>query len=163
MPTSRVNDINMYYERHGQGEPLILVSGFSADHTVWDEVLGTLSKQYEVIVFDNRGAGQTDIPEGPYSIKQLAEDVVALCGSLNIKQAHFIGSSMGGYILQELAYQHPNLVKSAVITNSTFATHTSFHYYVDAQLEMRKANLPLATFYKASCCWAFSFQFLSHP
>lgn len=161
MPKILINDINMYYEIHGQGEPLVLITGFSADHTAWNMILEEFSKNYQVIVFDNRGAGQTDVPQGPYSIEQMADDVAALCEALSIKQANFVGNSMGGYILQALAYHHPNLVKSAVIGNSTFVTHTSFHFYVAAQLELIKANAPASALIKASCCWAFSYQFLS--
>jgi len=163
MPKIKINDINMYYERYGEGQPLVLIAGFSADHTVWSMVIEPLAKHYDVIVFDNRGAGQTDVPEGAYSITQLAEDVVGLCQALNVDKAHFIGNSMGGYILQELAYRHSQYVKSAIISNSTFATHTPFHYYVAAQLAMIKANLAPEILMRASSAWAFSYQFLSQP
>lgn len=161
MPIISVNDIDMYYHSHGKGEPLFLIAGFAADHRIWEPVIDKFSQNYQVIVFDNRGAGQTDVPNGPYSIEQLANDVAALCSALSIPHAHFIGNSMGGFILQTLAYQHPNLVKSAIICNSTLVTQTSFNYYLDAHLEFMKANAPDVALIKASCCWAFSFQFLS--
>ena len=160
MPKIKVNDINMYYEIHGNGEPLVFISGFSADHTAWRTVINDFKNQYQVIIFDNRGAGQTDAPEGPYSIEQMAEDVVALCQHLNIAQAHFVGNSMGGYILQMLAYRHAHLVKSATICNSTVLTQTCFHFFVEAQLELIKSNAPPTAVIKASCAWVFSFQFL---
>ncbi len=163
MPKIKVNDIEMYYEIHGQGEPLVLIAGFSVDHTAWQAVIDGFAKHYQVIVFDNRGAGQTDVPDGPYSVDQLAEDVVALCQVLCIKKAHFVGNSMGGYILQTLAYRHSHLVQSAVICNSTFVAHTCFQYFMAAQLELMQANAPMAALLKASCCWAFSYQFLSQP
>lgn len=153
----------MYYECYGQGEPIILIAGFSADHTVWYEAINQLKQSYQIIVFDNRGAGQTDIPKGNYSIKQMADDVFALCEKLKIRQAHFVGNSMGGFILQLLALHHPKLVKSAIISNSTYSVRCGFHVYVAAQLELIKANAPLASLLKASCAWAFSYQFLSKP
>lgn len=163
MPKIKINDIEMYYEVHGQGQPLVLIAGFSADHTVWQSVINEFAKQYQIIVFDNRGAGQTDVPEGPYSIDQLAGDVAALCQALHIEKAHFVGNSMGGYILQTLAYRYSHLIKSAVICNSTFVAHTCFRYFMTAQLELRQANAPMAALIKASCCWGFSYQFLSQP
>ena len=111
MPKIQVNDISMYYETHGQGEPLVLISGFSADHSVWSRVVDALKANYQVIVFDNRGAGQTDVPLGPYSIEQMAADVDGLCQQLGIQRAHFVGSSMGGFILQTLDFRYPKRVK----------------------------------------------------
>nr|WP_258956523.1 alpha/beta fold hydrolase [Legionella sainthelensi] len=68
MPRIKVNDISMYYERHGQGEPIVFIAGFSADHLAWAAIVEYLKEKYQVILFDNRGIGQTDIPEGLYSI-----------------------------------------------------------------------------------------------
>lgn len=163
MPKIKINDISMYYETYGQGEPIIFISGFGADHTIWYEVVNQLKQSYQVIVFDNRGAGQTDVPKGDYSIKQMADDVFALCVKLKIQQAHFVGNSLGGFILQLLALHYPNLVKSAIISNSAHSAQCGFHVYVAAQLELIKANVPLALLAKASCAWAFSYQFLSKP
>jgi 3-oxoadipate enol-lactonase len=71
-----------------------------------------------VILFDNRGVGQSDAPNYPYTIDMMADDLIGLCDYLSIKKANFIGHSMGGYILQTLAYKCPDLVKCAVIANS---------------------------------------------
>lgn len=163
MPKIKINDIEMYYETQGQGEPIVLIAGFSADHVHWNEVVDHLKDSYQLITLDNRGAGQTDVPLGAYTIDQMAQDVVDLCMALGIKQANFVGNSMGGYIAQVLAYKHPKLVKSMVISNSTTATHTCFHFYVDAQLELIKANAPVVPLIRGSCSWAFSYQFLSQP
>jgi len=163
MPKVKVNDINIYYERHGQGEPLILIGGFGADHTIWDSIDDIFSKHYEVIVFDNRGAGQTDVPMGAYTIEQLTKDVVSLCKALKITKAHFIGNSMGGYILQELACHYPSLVKSAIISNSTNGGRTCFHNYLEAQLELIKAEVPLNVLIKATCSWVYSIDYLLQP
>lgn len=163
MPKIQVNDIAMYYETHGKGEPLVLIGGFSVDHTTWASVIDKFSDHYQVVLFDNRGAGQTDVPEGHYSVLQMAEDIAALCSALNINQAHFVGSSMGGHILQTLAYRYPQLVKSAVISNSAMTTQCCFHFYVTAQLELLKADAPLVSLIKASCSWLFSYSFLSRP
>jgi pimeloyl-ACP methyl ester carboxylesterase len=94
MPKITVNDITMYYETHGEGEPLILISGFGADHLMWDEVVSRLKNNYKVIVFDNRGAGQTDVPQKPYTIAEMSDDTAQLCHQLHIKKAHFIGNSI---------------------------------------------------------------------
>jgi pimeloyl-ACP methyl ester carboxylesterase len=163
MPHLKVNDINMYYEIHGSGEPVVLVAGFSNDHSVWSGIVDMLKNDYQVIVFDNRGTGQTDVTDAPYSIEQMAADIAALCAGIGIRRAHFVGNSMGGYMLQALAYQHPQLVKSAVLSNTSQRAHCGYHIYAAAQLDMLKASVPLAIMVHASCGWAFSYRFLMQP
>lgn len=163
MPIAKINDISMYYEIHGEGEPLVLISGFGADHLSWLPTLDFFKQHYQVIIFDNRGAGRTDVPEGPYSVEQMADDVAALCVHLKITRVNFVGNSMGGYILQSLAYCHPKLVKAAVICNSTFVRGGCFQLYAAAHLEFLKAKMPKEALIKAMSAWVFSYSFLSKP
>ena len=158
-----INDISMYYEVHGKGEPIVFIAGLGADHTNWKEIIDRFKDNYQVVVFDNRGAGQTDVPEGPYSIEQMADDVFVLCSKLGIHHAHFIGSSMGGFILQTLALHHPKLVKSATICNATSTIHSCFHLYLSAHLNLLKSTAPKELLFKASITWLFSYRFLSQP
>ncbi|PIQ42806.1 MAG: alpha/beta hydrolase [Gammaproteobacteria bacterium CG11_big_fil_rev_8_21_14_0_20_46_22] len=162
MPSLQSNGINLYYETYGQGEPLVLVAGFTADHTAWYTVTEALSKHYQVIIFDNRGAGQSDIPKGPYSIDQMADDVISLCDALDIQQAHFIGSSMGGFIVQTLAHRYAERVKSVVICNSVAKPESCYNIFAEAQLQLMKAGAPAKAIIQIGLSWAFSQQFLSH-
>jgi 3-oxoadipate enol-lactonase len=161
MAKIKLNDLTMYYEVHGRGTPLICISGFGCDHSVWTDMIDLFKNKYQLILFDNRGAGQTDCPTGPYTVEQMSNDVVNLCEELNIHHAHFIGNSMGGFILQHLAWKQPKLVKSATISHSATNINTPFHVYVEAQLELMKARAPMNALLKASCAWAFSHSFLS--
>ena len=162
MPHIKVNDISMYYEIHGQGEPIVFIGGFTADHVVWNATLSYF-KDYQVILFDNRGAGQTDVPEGPYSIEQMADDVAALCESLGILRAHFVGNSMGGFILQTLIMRHRDLVKSATLSNSVLTPRAPFQIYLEALRELRNSNASEEVLIKMACSWFFSYQFISQP
>src|SRR3990167_1824929 len=163
MPKIKINDISMYYEIHGQGEPIIFVAGFSVDHTMWYEIINKFSDKYQLILFDNRGSGQTDVPHSLYSIDEMTKDVVDLCTALEIKQANFVGNSMGRFIVQTLAFRYPQLIKSAVISNSATSFQCCFQIYVDAQLEFIKANTPLTALSKAISSWIFSYHYLSQP
>lgn len=163
MPKVKINDISMYYEIHGQGEPIVFIAGFSCDHTVWSLVVDILKVNYQVILFDNRGAGQTDAPVGPYSIEQMSLDVVSLCKELGINRAHFVGNSMGGFILQFLALHHSDLVKSAIISNSTMNANCAFNIYLAAQRQLLAANAPLSALVHAASSWTFSYRYLSLP
>ena len=119
MPIVTVNDIHIYYEIHGEGEPLVLIAGLSTDITAYIRIIGELSQTYRVIAFDNRGAGRTDKPDMPYSIEMMANDTARLLHTLDIEQAHILGISMGGRIAVDLTLRHPELVKSLILV-STF-------------------------------------------
>lgn len=84
MPKIKINDINLYYEQQGQGQPVVFISGYSVDHLCWVDIPLAFSTDYQAVVLDNRGSGQSDRPDFPYSIDLLAEDVVALCKALNL-------------------------------------------------------------------------------
>jgi 3-oxoadipate enol-lactonase len=119
MPTVKVNDINVYYEVRGEGEPLVLIAGLGTDLTVYEPVISCLSKKFRILAFDNRGVGRTDKPDIPYSIEMMADDTAGLMDAAGFPKAHVLGISMGGRIAIALALQHPEMVKSLVLT-STF-------------------------------------------
>jgi pimeloyl-ACP methyl ester carboxylesterase len=109
----------MYYEIHGEGEPLVLIAGLSTDVTAYERMIRELSQQCKVIAFDNRGAGRTHKPDIPYSIDMMAEDTAGLLTALGIERAHILGISLGGRIAAALALRHPEQVKSLILV-STF-------------------------------------------
>jgi 3-oxoadipate enol-lactonase len=102
----------MYYVEAGTGEPLVLVMGFGGDHLAWGLQIPAFAAQYRVIAFDNRGVGQTDAPDIPYSTAMMADDTAALLDALGIERAHVCGVSMGGMIAQEIALRHPARVQT---------------------------------------------------
>lgn len=118
VPTIRVNDISMYYELHGEGEPLVLISGLASDSTLFRTVIPQLAVRYQVIAFDNRGVGRTEKPDIPYSIDMMAEDTAGLLSALGIGRANVLGISMGGRIAVALALRHPEMVKSLILVST---------------------------------------------
>ena len=120
MPMIRVNDIDMYYEIHGEGEPVALIAGLNSDHTFYQRVglIDRLAERYQVVAFDNRGVGQTDKPNIPYSIEMMADDTSGLLNALGIEQAHILGMSLGGRIAVALALRHPQQVKSLILVST---------------------------------------------
>ena len=115
MPTARANDIEIYYEEHGEGEPLLLIMGWGGNAASWQPQLPGLAERFRVIAFDNRGVARTSAPDGPYSVRQLASDAAALLDALGIERAHVMGISMGGMIAQELALAEPERVDALVL------------------------------------------------
>jgi pimeloyl-ACP methyl ester carboxylesterase len=112
MPRVRVGDIEMYYQDVGSGEPLVLIMGFGGDHLAWAFQMPDFSARHRVIAFDNRGVGQTDTPDHPYTTRMMAGDALGLMDALGIDRAHVLGVSMGGMIAQELALANPERVRS---------------------------------------------------
>ncbi len=119
MATVRVGDIDVYYEEHGSGPPLLLIMGLATDSTAWAFQLPEFARHYRAIAFDNRGVGRTSKPAGPYSIHQMADDATGVMDALGVARAHVLGVSMGGMIAQELALRHPERV-SALVLACTF-------------------------------------------
>ena len=119
MPTVKVNDINMYYEIHGEGEPLIFIQGLGTEISSAGLFTAELAKKYRVIIFDNRGTGRTDKPDTHYSIEMMAEDTIGLMDKLKIEKAHFMGGSMGACILQVIAAKYPGRVNSMILYLAT--------------------------------------------
>jgi len=118
MPILHVQDIKLYYETTGQGEPLLFIHGLGSGTRDWEKQVAFFSRCYQVITFDVRGHGKSDKPPGPYSVPLFAADTAELMKSLAIGRAHVVGISMGGMIAFQLAVDAPNLVKSLVIVNS---------------------------------------------
>lgn len=115
MGKASVNGVNIYYELHGQGPPLVMIMGLRRNIEWWYRQIPVLGRHYQLLVFDNRGAGRSDQPEMAYSIRLFAEDTAALMDHLGIEHAPVLGYSMGGYIAQELAINYPEKVQSLIL------------------------------------------------
>ena len=135
MSRVKVNDIKMYYDVQGEGFPLVMVMGFLGSASCWDpRMMAPLSDKFKVLVFDNRGAGRTDVSEREYSIKLFASDTVGLMDALNIPRAHVLGISMGGMIAQEVALNYPKRVEKLILA-STFCGGAHSVLFAKADLE----------------------------
>jgi pimeloyl-ACP methyl ester carboxylesterase len=119
MPTTRANGIEIYYEVHGEGPPLLLIMGLGANATAWWKQVPVFSERYRVIAFDNRGAGRSEKPVQPYTIAQMADDAAALMDALGVPSSHVFGMSLGGMIAQEYALRYPERVQSLVLGGTT--------------------------------------------
>jgi 3-oxoadipate enol-lactonase len=115
MPKVKVGDINIYYEIHGEGEPLIMINGAGGTVEWIRRFIPIYSREYRLVVFDNRGAGQTDRPDMAYTTAMMADDLAGLLDAIGIDSAHVRGVSFGGMIAQEFALRHPKRVRSLIL------------------------------------------------
>jgi 3-oxoadipate enol-lactonase len=120
MPTTEVGDQTLYYEVHGEGEPLVLVMGLAADALAWLPQIPPFSERYKVVVFDNRDVGRSSMASGPYEIRDMAADALGLIDALELDSFHLLGLSMGGAIAQEMALAAPERVRTLTLA-VTFA------------------------------------------
>ena len=107
--------VRIYWDEAGQGDPLLLIMGLGWASNMWHRTRPVLASRYRTIAFDNRGAGRSAVPPGPYSIAVMASDAAAVLDAAGVSSAHLLGASMGGMIAQEFALQYPARVRSLVL------------------------------------------------
>jgi 3-oxoadipate enol-lactonase len=117
VPTVAVDGLQLNYRFDGEaGETIVLVNGLADDLETWDtQVPDIVAAGYRVLRFDNRGIGQSDAPEGPYTTRQMADDTKALVDRLGVQDFHMVGISMGGMIAQEYALAYGADLKSVTL------------------------------------------------
>ena len=118
MPKIESNGIEIYYEIHGSGQPLLLITGLGYGLWYWQNIVAELSDHYQVITFDNRGSGKSSHPEGPYTVSMMADDTAGLLDALELKQVAVLGHSLGGFIAQELVVRRSGLVGKLILAST---------------------------------------------
>jgi 3-oxoadipate enol-lactonase len=111
--------IRLFYYVQGQGELLVLIRGYANAASMWYTQVPRLSEYFKVITFDNRDTGNSDRVETPYSIGDMAGDVIALIEHLALGPVHLLGVSMGGMIAQQVTLNRPDLVKTLILGCTT--------------------------------------------
>jgi 3-oxoadipate enol-lactonase len=115
MAIAEVNGQRLYYEVHGDGEPLLCVAGLTCDTMVWIPQIQAFSAAHTTVIFDNRDAGQSSMADGEYEIADMARDALALADELELDTFHLLGVSMGGAIAQEMALQAPERARTLTL------------------------------------------------
>jgi 3-oxoadipate enol-lactonase len=105
----------IYWDEQGRGEPVLLIMGLGYPSAMWHRTRPALAARYRTIALDNRGAGRSDTPPGPYSIRRMASDAAAVLDAAGIESAHVFGVSMGGMIAQEFVLEYPQRVLSLIL------------------------------------------------
>ena len=115
----KVDDVHLYYELYGAGDPLVLVAGTGISLAPWRVFqVPEFSRRYQVLIYDHRGLGRSDKPDVPYSTRLFAKDCAGLMDALGIGKAHIMGHSMGGRVAQWIALDHPEKVRSLVLSGT---------------------------------------------
>jgi 3-oxoadipate enol-lactonase len=157
MPKIAVNGISLFYQETGPAgaEPVVLIMGWGGDHTAWALQAPAFAAEHRVISFDDRGAGQSDAPDLPYTISGMARDTLALLDQLGIGQAHVCGASMGGMIAQEIALMAPARVLTLQL-HCTAARVDAYGRFLTEVFLKVKARGDVEEFARFSLPWLLS-------
>lgn len=115
---AQLADVNLAYRilnADSPALPLVLIMGWTGVKEDWGRLADDLAADRPVLIFDNRGIGESSVPDGPYSVEQLAADTLALAGHVGWQRFHVLGVSMGGMIAQALALAHPLRIERLVL------------------------------------------------
>jgi len=159
MPSVRVDDVTINYEVHGEGVPLLMINGLADDLTSWAYQTEEFARHFKVVIFDNRGIGGSDKPEGPYTTAMMAADARGLLDYLGIERAHVLGVSMGGMIAQEFALAYPERVEKLLLC-CTCSEPSEFDLRLYRVWERSAPVLGLGQMMKELLLWCFTPEFL---
>jgi aminoacrylate hydrolase len=137
VPLVAIGDADLYYEDAGAGPPLMLVPGLGGQGSFWISQLPVFSRDFRTVVHDHRGAGRSTHSRITYSVEQMADDTLRLMDALGIGAAHFVGHSTGGAIGQRIALDHPDRLRSLVLS----ATWAGPDAYFRRVFESRRQTL----------------------
>jgi 3-oxoadipate enol-lactonase len=118
--------VKLAWERHGAGAPLLLIHGLGYARWGWEPVVPALAESFDVVLFDNRGIGESDAPPGPYTVAELAADALQVLDEAGVARAHVLGTSLGGMVAQEVALAAPGRVDKLVLACTTPGGAESF-------------------------------------
>jgi len=119
--------VQLFYEEHGEGTPVVFLHGYPLDHTVWNPLVPRLEANAHLILPDLRGFGQSPVTDEAYTMRLMAEDVVSLLDLLKIDKAIIVGQSMGGYIAMNFAHAYPNRLAGLGLISTQAAADTPEH------------------------------------
>jgi 3-oxoadipate enol-lactonase len=162
MAKIKVNNVNLYYELHGpeRAPVLVLNNGIIMNAaTSWVFQTEMLSRHYRLLQYDCRGQGQSDHPEGPYSMELHADDLAGLLDALEIEQAHIVGISYGGEVAQAFALQYPQKTSSLILADTVSEVRSELCYVVEGWMDALHSRDARA-FFNATVPWNFSPQFV---
>jgi aminoacrylate hydrolase len=144
MPKANLGDVEIYYESHGEGEPVLLVPGLGGVGAYWAPNLPAFSAKYRTIIHDHRGTGQSSKSKIQYSVDQMSDDLLRLMDHLKIERAHLVGHSTGGAIGQTIAAKQPERLASLVLYATWTKADPFFRRVFEARRTLLTASGPAA-------------------
>jgi 3-oxoadipate enol-lactonase len=162
MAEFKVNDANIYYEVQGQGQkPLVLIAGYGCNHTFWEPLIPFLSQDFQILIFDNRGSGQTVSSQKDFTLETIADDVMAMVNFIGWHKPTVIGHSMGGAITQTLAVKYANEIGDILLCNTAAKINAICLMALSNAIKLQKTNIAIDLLIETFLPWVFSEEFVS--
>lgn len=165
MPKVQLNSTGLYYQERGEreGQPILLIPGGGGHSLHWVFQVAALGKRYRTITIDNRGAGRSDVPPGPYTVRQMADDAAAVLNHLGIQRSHVVGHSLGAAIAQELALSYPEMVDRMVLLGAFARPLRTPLLLLDFWIRALRAGLELRAVWPVLLPWFYTPAFMIQP
>lgn len=162
MPNTEINGVDLYYEIHGKGMPLMLVAGLASDSQSWQSIIGGLSRHCLVIAPDNRGVGRTRPQDIGISIQQVADDCIALVRHLGRSSVNLLGHSMGGFVALDLAIRYPNYINKLMLAGISASNSRRNGSLFSNWASCLETGMDLDRWFRNIFYWLFSARFFEN-
>lgn len=147
----KIDDVELYYELHGKGEPIVFSHGWLEDCSIWSSQVEHFAKNNTVILYDHRGHGRSDKPKGEYSLQVLSNDLHSLIQKLRLEKVTLVGFSLGGMAALVFTLEHPDKVSKLILVGTT-AKMALFPLLI---VRVLRYVLPYKTVARMMCRWRF--------
>jgi pimeloyl-ACP methyl ester carboxylesterase len=162
MTIFRNSAAEIYFEAKGSGPYLVLLAGLASDSQSWSTVMNKLAKHFTLIMPDNRGCGRTQCPVEDITIKNMAEDTIALMDHLEIEKTHLAGHSMGGYVAQQVCFDHPERIDKLILAATSAFTDKRNQALLNDLAKYLEDGMDPNEWFRALYFWIFTRKFFEN-
>ena len=162
MPRTMVNEIDLYYEIHGKGTPLMLIAGLGSDSQSWQQIIKDLSRNFLLITPDNRGVGRTKPLDINLSIQQIADDCISLAGHLGLSSINLLGHSMGGFVALDCAIRYPEHISKLILAGTSAFDSKRNNALLTDWVSYLESGMDLTLWFRNMFYWIFSKRFFEN-
>jgi pimeloyl-ACP methyl ester carboxylesterase len=162
MATLTTNGIQLYYESHGDGIPLMLIAGLASDSQSWQTIWADTARHCRVIAPDNRGVGRTTPQDVRISIQDIADDCIALVRHLDLPSVNLLGHSMGGFVALDMAIRYPDRVNKLILAGTAASNSRRNNALFSDWASGLKSGMDLALWFRSVFRWLFSARFFEN-
>jgi pimeloyl-ACP methyl ester carboxylesterase len=162
MASIKLNNIELYYQVEGKGNPLLLIAGLGSDSQSWVPILPELLKYFTIITPDNRGVGRTKSNNTEFSIQQIADDCIALIKHLGYSSVNLLGHSMGGFVAQDIAIRYPEYVSNLILASTSSIDSKRNNALFNDWVSFLESGMDLKLWFRNIFYWLFTKDFFKN-
>ncbi len=162
MPNTTVNGVDLYYECHGEGSPLMLIAGLASDSQSWLSIVGDLSRRHLLILPDNRGVGRTKPQDAETSIRQIADDCMGLAEHLGLPSVALLGHSMGGFVAMDCAIRYPERITKLILAGTSAFNSERNRALLHDWVAYQRSGMNPERWFRNLFYWIFSRRFFEN-